>query len=78
MPIERRVVPIDSLLQTFRGGRHPERWGQGDCFSVVVGRPVTLGEFVVAFHTSPVFRVERFISISGPRWPGAGIEGPES
>ena len=55
-------VTEDSLLRTYRGDKHPERWGHyGDCFAVSVGRAVTLGEFVLAFYTSPVFRVERWI-----------------
>lgn len=57
-------VPVadDALLKTYRGARHPERWGHyGDCFSVSVDRAVTLGEFVFAFYTSPAFRVERWI-----------------
>lgn len=55
-------VADDALLKTYRGGKHPERWGNyGDCFSVSVDRAVTLGEFVLAFYTSPVFRVERWV-----------------
>jgi hypothetical protein len=55
-------VAEDSLLRTYRGGKHPERWGHyGDCFSVSVDPAVTLGEFVLAFYTSPVFQVERWI-----------------
>jgi hypothetical protein len=62
MPIEQQVVPSDSLLKTYRGGARPEQWGHhGDCFAVVVDAPVTLSDFVFAFYTSPVFRVERGI-----------------
>jgi hypothetical protein len=35
--------------------------GQGDCFAVAVGQPVSLSDFVFAFYTSPVFRIERAI-----------------
>lgn len=35
--------------------------GQGDCFAVAVAQPVSLGDFVFAFYTSPVFRIERAI-----------------
>jgi hypothetical protein len=56
------AVPDDSLLRTYRGGARPECWrGQGDCFAVSVDRIVSLAEFVFAFYTSPVFRIERFI-----------------
>ncbi len=47
---------------TYRGGQHPDRWGRyGDCFSVTVDRAVSLSEFVFAFYTSRVFRLERLI-----------------
>jgi hypothetical protein len=55
-------VPDDALLKTHRGGKHPERWGHyGDCFSAQVNGSVTLSQFVFAFYTSPVFRLERLI-----------------
>jgi hypothetical protein len=56
------AVPDDSLLRNYRGGARPECWlGRGDCFAVCVDRSVSLADFVLAFYTSPVFRVERFI-----------------
>jgi hypothetical protein len=62
MPITQQSVPEDSLLNTYGGGSRPERWvGQGDCFAVAVGQPVSLSDFVYAFYTSPVFRIERAI-----------------
>jgi hypothetical protein len=58
--ITREPVPEDALLRTFRGGTHPERWGSyADCFAVSVDRGVSLAEFVFAFYTSPLFRIER-------------------
>jgi hypothetical protein len=58
--ITRESVPEDALLRTFRGGAHPERWGRyADCFAVSVDRDVTLAQFVFAFYTSPLFRIER-------------------
>jgi hypothetical protein len=58
--ITREPVPDDALLKTFRGGTHPERWGRyADCFAVGVNRNVSLAEFVFAFYTSPLFRIER-------------------
>jgi hypothetical protein len=60
LAITRESVPDDALLRTFRGGRHPERWGKyADCFAVNVDREVTLAQFVFAFYTSPLFRIER-------------------
>jgi hypothetical protein len=60
--ITQEAAPEDALLKTYRGGAHPERWGRyGDCFSVSVDRAVSLAEFVFAFYTTPVFRIERWI-----------------
>jgi len=54
------AVPDDALLRTYQGGARPERWREsGDCFSTLVDRVVSLAEFVFAFYTSPVFRIER-------------------
>jgi hypothetical protein len=58
--VTRESVPQDALLRTFRGGAHPERWGRyADCFALSVARHVTLAQFVFAFYTSPLFRIER-------------------
>ena len=58
----RETVPSDSLLKTYSGGRHPERWGAyADCFAVTIDREVDLTDFVFAFYTSPVFRIEGFL-----------------
>jgi hypothetical protein len=60
--VEQQPVPHDALLQTYRGGNRPELWGEyGDCFSVQVNRVVTLPQWVFAFYTSPMFRLERVI-----------------
>jgi hypothetical protein len=58
--ITHEPVPDDALLRTFRGGTHPERWGgYADCYAVGVDRSVSLAEFVFAFYTAPLFRIER-------------------
>jgi hypothetical protein len=58
----RETVPDDALLKTYRGGPHPERWGPyADCFAVTIDREVDLTDFVFAFYTSPVFRIEGFV-----------------
>ncbi len=55
-------LPDNALLKTFRGGARPEEWGHyGDCFSLMIPRKANLEEFVFAFYTSPVFRLERWI-----------------
>ncbi|HEY2145055.1 MAG TPA: hypothetical protein VGH12_03220 [Steroidobacteraceae bacterium] len=62
LSVTRETVPSDSLLKTFRGGVHPERWGRyADCFETTLDRSVNLAEFVHAFYTSPAFRIERFL-----------------
>jgi hypothetical protein len=58
----RETVPDDALLKTYRGGPHPERWGTyADCFAVTIDREVNLTDFVFAFYTSPIFRIEGFL-----------------
>ena len=58
----RSEVPDDALLKTYPGGRYPARWGRyADCFAVRVHRAVSLSAFVVAFYTTPVFRLERLL-----------------
>lgn len=60
--VAREAVPDDALLKTYIGDSHPERWGTyADCFAVWVDSEVSLSDFVFAFYTSPVFRIERFI-----------------
>src|ERR1700722_11159530 len=60
--ITQESAPEDALLKTYRGGVHPERWGgYGDCFSVRVEGAVSLQDFVFAFYTSPLFRIERWL-----------------
>ncbi len=55
-------VPESCLLKTYRGGAKPEAWGRYcDYFSVRIERAVTLQEFIYAFYTTPVFKLERFL-----------------
>ena len=57
--IARSIPPTDALHIT-HPGRHPERWGgYHDCFCICVRGRVTLQQFVEAFYTSGLFRVER-------------------
>lgn len=60
--VSREEVSDDSLLRTFRGGSHPERWRTYvDCFCTRVADDVSLSDFVFAFYTSALFRIERWI-----------------
>ncbi|HEY2682441.1 MAG TPA: hypothetical protein VGI93_02950 [Steroidobacteraceae bacterium] len=59
--IKRSAVPQHALLRT-HGGRHPERWGgYQDCFRVRISGSISLAEFVFAFYTSRVFKLERLL-----------------
>lgn len=62
LSITQQSVPESSLLKTYRGGLHPDAWGTySDCFSVPIERTVSLADFVYAFYTTPIFRIERRI-----------------
>jgi hypothetical protein len=62
LTVMRETVPDDALLKTYRGAVKPERWGSyADCFAVTIDRDVDLTDFVFAFYTSPVFRIEGFL-----------------
>ena len=54
--ITREALPHDALLQA-----HAGRGDYTDCFATTIPRPVDLGAFVLAFYTTPVFRLERAI-----------------
>jgi hypothetical protein len=57
--IIRSASPTDALLVTHHG-RRPEQWGgYHDCFRICVSGRVTLEQFVAAFYTSWLFRLER-------------------
>jgi hypothetical protein len=60
--VRREALPDDALLKTYRGSIHPERWGAyADCFAITAPGQVDLPAFVIAFYTSPLFRIEGFI-----------------
>lgn len=49
-------LPASALLARYR-----EAGAYTDCFRTSVARSVPLAEFVEAFYTTPVFRLERFV-----------------
>jgi hypothetical protein len=62
LSVTKQPVPGESLLRTYRDDPEPGRWDRySDCYGVTIDRAVTLAEFVYAFYTSPVFRLERLI-----------------
>lgn len=49
-------LPPDALLARYRDGG-----AYTDCFSTEVSQPVSLAQFVEAFYTGRVFRIERWL-----------------
>ncbi len=49
-------MPHDALL-----GKYLREGGYADCWVAEVSRPVSQAEYVEAFYTSPVFRLERWL-----------------
>jgi hypothetical protein len=47
-------VPLNSLLSAYQGGA-----GFADCYVAEVSVAVTQAEFIEAFYTSPLFKIER-------------------
>lgn len=54
--IEPCELPAMALLNKYREGG-----GYADCYATEVARPVSHAEFVEAFYTTPLFKVERLI-----------------
>ncbi len=49
-------LPQGALLEKYK-----QQGAYTDCYSVVVPRPISHSEYVEAFYTTPLFKVERFI-----------------
>jgi hypothetical protein len=56
LDIRSRPLPPDALLLRYKGAG-----AYTDCYETVVSRPVSHGEYVEAFYTTWVFRLERLI-----------------
>ena len=54
--IEPCEIPPSAFLRRYLDGK-----GYADCYRTDIGRPVTQAEFVRAFYTSPLFKVERWL-----------------
>jgi hypothetical protein len=50
------ALPAGALLEAYA-----QRGAYTDCYAVELSRPVTQGEFVEAFYTTSVFKVERWL-----------------
>lgn len=55
-----RPLPTDALLAKYRDGGAPGG-GYADAYAVVVAAAVSHADYVAAFYTTPLFRVERAI-----------------
>jgi hypothetical protein len=56
MAIRALPLPADALLAPYAGNG-----GYADCYTTVLERPVTHAQFVEAFYTGGVFKLERLI-----------------
>jgi hypothetical protein len=54
--IEARPLPDGALLQVYAS-----RGAFTDCYATDIGFPVTNAQYVAAFYTTPIFRLERLI-----------------
>lgn len=54
--IEPCEIPPDAFLRRYRDGQ-----GYADCYRADFGGRVSQGDFVRAFYTSPLFKVERWL-----------------
>lgn len=67
--IEKRPVPTHTLLD-----RYAANGGYADCYLTEITRPISLSEFIFAFYTTPLFRLERLILKLGISIPSTDLE----
>ncbi len=60
MSVQSGPLPEQALLQKYADGSQSVH-SYTDCFSIVINQTVTLPEFVLAFYTTAVFKLERWI-----------------
>jgi hypothetical protein len=70
--IRRCVLPVDALL-----GAYAQAGAYTDCYTVELAWPVTQPEYVEAFYTSAVFKVERWLIARFLSRPSTDIEARE-
>ena len=56
MAIEKCVAPANSLLNTYADNGH-----YTDCYYTDISSKISHKQFIIAFYTSPLFKLERFI-----------------
>jgi hypothetical protein len=54
--IETSPVPTNAMLKTYSGNG-----AYVDCYVTEISGQVSFGEYIIAFYTTPLFRLERFI-----------------
>jgi hypothetical protein len=54
-------IQLSELPQKALLSKYKQQGAYTDCYSVVVPRDISHSEFVEAFYTTPLFKVERFI-----------------
>lgn len=60
--VKEDTLPDQALLRRYKNTLlEPDERAHTDCFSIGVTGSVTLEDFVVAFYTTPLFRLERVI-----------------
>lgn len=60
--VKEDTMPDLALLRRYKNSPdEPDRQTHTDCFSIGVTGSVTLADFVMAFYTTPLFRLERVI-----------------
>lgn len=62
-------LPAGALLEHYAA-----RGAYTDCYRVVLARRVSLAEFMAAFYTTPVFRLERWLLARVLRFPSTDQE----
>ncbi|MEX0976537.1 MAG: hypothetical protein WDZ50_05515 [Woeseia sp.] len=56
LAVERCAIPAGALLAAYQQGG-----AYADCYATDIEASVTHAEYVIAFYTTPVFKIERFI-----------------
>lgn len=69
MTIQLCELPQRALLSKYK-----QQGAYTDCYSVVVPRAITHSEYIEAFYTTPLFKVERFILAALASRPSSDIQ----
>ena len=67
-------IQLSGLPQTALLNKYKQQGAYTDCYSVVVPRAISHSEYVEAFYTTPLFKVERFILATLVSRPSTDIQ----